>query len=147
MSNTERDALLARFEQLMARESELSITESIELEETAAKLERERLRRERSRAALNRNNVSIEVPPPDPAAPQVLLDLWHVYHNPKEFDTAPAHKQLRELWRDDINRFVSLMTAQEREWKTSKASLEHVDIGEKAALEKLELLLKEFQDA
>lgn len=58
--------------------------------------------------------------------PQVLRDMQHVYTNDKSKDRTRAHKDLRELYEQDRDKFIGRLTAMERTYLQSVQKKEEV---------------------
>lgn len=54
--------------------------------------------------------------PDEPGAPQLLKDLWHVYHRPKWEDRTPGQEGLRGVREKDFMKFLALLIGTEKEW-------------------------------
>ena len=155
MSDAERDILMTEFHEISAKEEAGTMTpeEEARWDEITDLMTKDAKEREAKSKWMKdyhterKNRPPPEyVPPQDEMAPQALKDMWHVYNNERLHDRAPSQKRMREFMTDDLKGFLSQMSQAEREWKSSKdASADKVDEGEKAALEKIEMLLEEFE--
>jgi len=81
------------------------------------------------------------------AAPKMLRDMRRVYRSEPEKDKTPALKRLRELLVSDPKKFLTMMHAQERDFKKGRGELAAqkigLDEGSERALTVVEELLKE----
>jgi hypothetical protein len=55
--------------------------------------------------------------PDEPDAPQLLKDMWHVYHRPKCEDRTPGQEGLRAMREKAFIKFLSLLMETEKEWR------------------------------
>jgi hypothetical protein len=55
--------------------------------------------------------------PDEPDAPQLLKDLWHVYHRPKCEDRTLGQKGLRQMREVGFGKFLALLIETEKEWR------------------------------
>lgn len=54
--------------------------------------------------------------PDEPGAPQLLKDMWHVYHRPKWEDRTPGQEGLRGMREKDFMKFLALLIETEKDW-------------------------------
>lgn len=95
--------------------------------------------------------VPKELPPDDPAVPELLRDLRHVRTQNKKQDRTPSRRQLRTLAEKDQKTFLAMWKEEERLFAESQRSKDGAeeravaDGGTVKCLELVERLLSEFE--